>query len=47
MKEANAAIIDTTLIEIAARPGTHVEAPSEERVENEAPYGSKKAVRAR
>jgi IS5 family transposase len=37
MKEANAAIIDATLIESAARPRTHVEAPPEDRAENEAP----------
>ena len=37
MKEADAAIIDATLIESAARPRTHVEAPPEDRAENEAP----------
>ena len=37
MKEANAAIIDATLIESAARPRTHVEALPEDRAENEAP----------
>ena len=31
------AIIDATLIESAARPGTHVKAPPEDRAENEAP----------
>ena len=37
MKEAGAVIIDATKIESAARPGTHVEAPPEDRAENEAP----------
>ena len=37
MKEADTAIIDATLIESAARPGTHVKAPPEDRAENEAP----------
>ena len=37
MKEANAAIIDATLIERAAQPRTHVEAPPEDRAENDAP----------
>ena len=37
MKEADAAIIDATLIESAARPRTHVEAPPEDSAENEAP----------
>jgi transposase, IS5 family len=37
MKEADAAIIDAPLIESAARPGTHVEAPPEDRAKNEAP----------
>ena len=37
IKEAGAAIIDATLIESAARPRTHVEAPPEDRAENEAP----------
>jgi transposase, IS5 family len=37
MKEADAAIIDATLIESAARPLTPVEAPPEDRAENEAP----------
>ena len=37
MKEADAAIIDATLIESAARPRTHVEALPEDRAENEAP----------
>jgi hypothetical protein len=36
MKEADAAIIVATLIESAARPHTHVEAPPEDRAENEA-----------
>ena len=34
MKEAGTVIIDVTLIESAARPGTHVEAPPEGRAEN-------------
>ena len=34
MEEADAAIIDATLIESAARPRTHVEAPPEGRAEN-------------
>ena len=34
MKEADAAIIDATLIESAARPRTHVEALPEDRAEN-------------
>ena len=34
MKEADAAIIDATLIESAARPLTHVEAPPEDHAEN-------------
>ena len=37
MKEADAAIIDATLIESAARPRTHVEAPPEDRAENKPP----------
>ena len=37
MNEANAAIIDATLIESAAWPRTHVEAPLEKRADNEAP----------
>ena len=36
LKEAEAAIIDTTLVESAARPRTHIEAP-QDRAENEAP----------
>ena len=34
MKEAGTAIIDATLIESAARPLTHVEAPPEDHAEN-------------
>jgi IS5 family transposase len=34
---SHAAITDATLIENAARPRTHVEAPPEDRAENEAP----------
>ena len=34
MKEAGAVIIDATLIESAARPRTHVEAPPKDRAEN-------------
>ena len=34
MKEAGTVIIDVTLIESAARAGTHVEAPPEDRAEN-------------
>ena len=34
MKEAGAVIIDATLIESAAWPRTHVEAPPEDRAEN-------------
>ncbi|MCP5076229.1 MAG: IS5 family transposase [Rhodobacteraceae bacterium] len=37
LKEAEAAIIDATLIESAARPSTHVEAPARDRAEEEAP----------
>ena len=37
MKEADAVIIDATLIESAARLRTHVEALLEDRAENEAP----------
>jgi IS5 family transposase len=37
MKEADAAIIDATLIASAARPRTYVEAPPEDRAENQAP----------
>ena len=37
LKEAEAAIIDATLIASAARPRTHVEAPTEDRAEEEAP----------
>ena len=37
VKEAEAAIIDATLIESAARPRNHVEAPAEDRAEDEAP----------
>ena len=36
MKEADAAIIAATLIESAARPRKHVEAPPEDRAENDA-----------
>ena len=36
LKEAEAAIIDATLVESAARPRTHIEAP-QDRAENEAP----------
>ena len=36
LKEAEAAIIDATLVESAARPRTHIEAP-EDRAEDEAP----------
>ncbi|WP_371171514.1 IS5 family transposase [Aliiroseovarius sp. 2305UL8-7] len=36
LKEAEAAIIDATLVESAARPRTHIEAP-EDRAEGEAP----------
>ena len=36
-KEAAAAIIDATLIESAAHPRTHVEAPAEDRAEDENP----------
>ena len=35
VKEAAAAIIDATLIESAAHPRTHVEAPAEDRAEDE------------
>ena len=38
VKEADAAIIDATLIESAAHPRTHVEAPAEDRAEDENPY---------
>ena len=34
MKEAGAVIINATLIESAARPRTHVEAPPKDRAEN-------------
>ena len=37
VKEAEAAIIDATLIESAARPRNHLEAPAEDRAEDEAP----------
>lgn len=37
VKEAEAAIIDATLIETAARPRTYVEAPAEDRAEDETP----------
>jgi IS5 family transposase len=37
VKEAKAAIIDATLIESAARPRSHVEAPAKDRVEDETP----------
>ena len=37
VKEADAAIIDTTLIESAAHPRTHVEPPAEDRAEDENP----------
>lgn len=37
LKEAEAAIIDATLIESAARPRTYVEAPPQDRAEDEAP----------
>jgi transposase, IS5 family len=37
LKEAEAAIIDATLIESAARPSTYVEAPPQDRAEDEAP----------
>ena len=37
VKEAEAAIIDATLIESAARPSTYVEAPPLDRAEDEAP----------
>ena len=37
MKEADAAIIDATLIASAARRRTHVEAPPEDRAESEVP----------
>ena len=37
VKEADAAIIDATLIESAAHPRTHVDAPAEDRAEDETP----------
>ena len=37
VKEADAAIIDATLIESAAHPRTHVDAPTEDRAEDENP----------
>ena len=37
VKEADAAIIDATLIESAAHPRTHVEAPAEDRAKDENP----------
>ena len=37
MKEADAAIITPPLIESAARPRTHIEAPPEDRAEHAAP----------
>jgi IS5 family transposase len=39
VKEADAAIIDATLIESAAHPRTHVDAPAEDRAEDETPDG--------
>jgi IS5 family transposase len=37
LRESEAAIIDATLVESAARPRTHIEAPPEDRAESEAP----------